>query len=364
LIESFIHSNIGRMTQMRYRPLGGTGIQVSAYCLGAMMFGLAGNSDRAECQQIVDTALDAGINFIDTADMYSHGESEEIVGDLLRARRDEVILATKFHFPMGEGPNRSGNSRRWIIRALDDSLRRLQTDWIDLYQVHRPDPCTDITETLSVLSDLTSAGKIRAFGCSTFPAEQIIGAHAAAERRGLPSFRTEQAPYSLLARGVETSVLPVCQRSGMGVLTWSPLAGGFLSGKYRSDQPVNLSSGRAALQPERFDPAIAANAAKLALADQLAALAQELGITLPTLALAFPLTHPAVTSVIVGPRTPDQLQRILGGANLTLNDATLDRIDQIVPPGVDHYQVAWRPAHLDEARTRRRPDTDRAAIVP
>jgi aryl-alcohol dehydrogenase-like predicted oxidoreductase len=346
---------------MRYRPLGRTGIDVSAYCLGAMMFGFAGNRDRADCRRVLDTALDAGINFIDTADMYSDGESEEIVGELLQGRRDEVVLATKFHFQMGEGRNRSGNSRRWVTRAIDDSLRRLRTDWIDLYQVHRPDPGTDIEETLSVLSDLMSAGKIRAFGCSTFPPEHVIEAHAAAARRRLPSFRTEQSPYSLLARGIETSVLPVCQRSGMGVLTWSPLAGGFLSGKYRGGDPADLSSGRAALQPDRFDPAVPENAVKFALADRLAAVAGELGTTLPALAVAFPLIHPAVTSVIIGPRTPAQLRQILAGAELTLEDAVLDRIDQIVPPGTDYYKVAWRPPHLDEPHARRRPGPDRAA---
>jgi aryl-alcohol dehydrogenase-like predicted oxidoreductase len=326
-----------------------------------MMFGSAGNSDRDECRRILDTALDAGINFVDTADMYSNGESEEIVGELLRGRRDELILATKFHFQMGEGHNRSGNSRRWIIRALDDSLRRLQTDWIDLYQVHRPDPRTDIEETLSALNDLVSAGKIRLFGCSTFPAEQIVEAHWAAARRGLASFRTEQSPYSLLARGIETSLLPVCQRYGMGVLTWSPLAGGFLSGRFGTDLPVDLSSGRAALQPERFDPTVPENTVKLALTDQLSNLAEEVGTTLPALALAFPLTHPAVTSVIIGPRTLDQLHATLAAAELTLDDATLDRIDAIVAPGLDHYQVAWRPEHLDQPDRRRRPGTDRAA---
>jgi aryl-alcohol dehydrogenase-like predicted oxidoreductase len=350
------------MTGFRYRSLGGTGMQVSAYCLGAMMFGFEGNGDRAECRQIMDLALDAGINFVDTADMYSNGESEVIVGELLRDRRDDVILATKGHFPMGEGPNRSGNSRRWIIRALDDSLRRLGTEWIDLYQVHRPDPNTDITETLSVLSDMVSAGKIRAFGCSTFPADQIVEAHAAATRRGLPSFRAEQSPYSLLARGVETVVLPVCERYGMGVLTWSPLAGGFLSGKYKSGNPIDLSSGRAALQPERFDPDIPETATKLALTDELAALAQEFGTSLPSLAVAFPLAHPAVTSVIVGPRTVAQLQGILAGAELTLDDDVLDRIDQIVRPGIDHYQVAWRPGHLDNPNARRRSIKSRPAI--
>jgi aryl-alcohol dehydrogenase-like predicted oxidoreductase len=348
---------------MRYRPLGGTGMQVSTYCLGTMMFGSAGNNDRAECRTILDTAMDAGINFVDTADMYSDGESEQIVGELLRGRRDEVILATKFHFPMGTGPNRSGNSRRWIIQAVEASLRRLQTDWIDLYQVHRPDPDTDIEETLAALSDLTTAGKIRAFGCSTFPPERIVEAHWVSTRRGLPRFRTEQSPYSLLARGIETSLLPVCQRYSMGVLTWSPLAGGFLSGKYRQGEPVDLTSGRAALQPERFNPAIPKNAAKLALTEQLAALARDAGATLSALALAFPLTHPAVTSMIIGPRTLDQLDQTLAAAELALDDTTLDRIDQIVPPGVDHYDVAWRPPHFDEPCLRRRADGQRAAAA-
>jgi aryl-alcohol dehydrogenase-like predicted oxidoreductase len=351
------------MTTMRYRPLGRTGMRVSAYCLGAMMFGAAGNRNRDECRRIVDTALEAGINFVDTADMYSDGESEEIVGEALTGRRDDVVLASKFHFPMGPGPNRSGNSRRWIVRAVEDSLRRLRTDWIDLYQVHRPDPDTDIEETLAALDDLTTAGKIRAFGCSTFPAEHIVEAHWAAARGGRSGFRTEQAPYSLLARGIESAVLPVCQRFGLGVLTWSPLAGGFLSGRYRSGQPVSLTTGRAALQPSRFDPAIPATAAKLALTDRLAALAEEQGLTLPALALAFPLSHPAVTSVIIGPRTPDQLTGLLAGADVALSDATLDRIDEIVAPGLDHYDVTWRPPQLDQPALRRRPESDRAARV-
>ena len=189
---------------MRYRVLGGTGIEVSVHCLGTMMFGAVGNPDHDDCVRIIHAALDQGINFVDTADMYSAGESEEIVGKALRGRRDDVVLATKVHFPMGEGRNRGGNSRRWIVREVEESLRRLGTDWIDLYQVHRPDPTTDIEETLSVLTDLVRQGKIRAFGCSTFPAEEIVEAHHVAERRGLHRFRTEQPPYSLLARGIET----------------------------------------------------------------------------------------------------------------------------------------------------------------
>ncbi|MFE6775631.1 aldo/keto reductase [Streptomyces sp. NPDC057702] len=348
---------------MRYRPLGRTGIDVSAYCLGTMMFGAVGNPDHDDCVRIVHAALDQGINFLDTADMYSAGESETIVGKALRGRRDDVVLATKVHFQMGEGRNRSGNSRRWITQAVEESLTRLDTDWIDLYQVHRPDPHTDIEETLSVLGDLVRQGKIRAFGCSSFPAEEIAESHHVAERRALPRFRTNQPPYSLLARGVETSVLPTGQRYGMGVLTWSPLAFGFLTGKYRKDQPVDMNTGRAALRPARFDPALPANAAKYDAVEQLADLADDLGHTLPELAVAFPLAHPAVTSVIIGPRTREQLDSLLKGATLTLDDATLDRVDAIVPPGTDLYQAdgVWQPTSLTNPAERRRPQPDRAA---
>ncbi|WP_393076819.1 aldo/keto reductase [Streptomyces sp. LN704] len=348
---------------MRYRVLGGTGIEVSTYCLGTMMFGAVGNPDHDDCVRIIHTALDEGVNFVDTADMYSAGESEEIVGKALRGRREDVVLATKVHFQMGEGRNRSGNSRRWIVRAVEESLKRLQTDWIDLYQVHRPDHTTDIEETLGVLGDLVREGKIRAFGCSTFPAEEIVAAHHVAEQRGLPRFRTEQPPYSILARGIEASVLPVCRRYGMGVLTWSPLASGFLTGRYRQGRPVDLSTGRAQLTPARFDPAIPGNAAKLAAVEQLTEVAAGIGCTLPELAVAFPVAHPAVTSVIIGPRTREQLEHLLKGASVVLDDTALDRIDEIVPPGVNLYHPdgAWRPPALDDTAGRRRASADRAA---
>ncbi|MFI9837319.1 aldo/keto reductase [Nonomuraea sp. NPDC051941] len=348
---------------MRYRVLGGTGIEVSVHCLGAMMFGAVGNPDHDDCARIIHHALDQGINFIDTADMYSAGESEEIVGKALRGRRDDVVLATKVHFPMGEGPNRRGNSRRWILKEVEESLKRLQTDWIDLYQVHRPDHTTDIEETLDVLGDLVGQGKIRAFGCSTFPAEDIVEAHHVSERRGLRRFRTEQPPYSLLARGVEADVLPVCRRYGMGVLTWSPLASGFLTGRFRKGQPIDLTTGRASLSPNRFDPSIPENATKLEVVEELIELATDLGCSLPELAVAFPAAHPAVTSVIIGPRTMEQLEATLKGAALTLDDRTLDRIDEIIPPGTDLYRAdgAWRrPALTDTARRRRLP-ADRSA---
>ena len=348
---------------MRYRVLGGAGIDVSVHCLGTMMFGAIGNPDHDECVRIIYAALEQGINFVDTADMYSAGESEEIVGRALQRRRDDVVLATKVHFPMGEGRNRGGNSRRWILHELEQSLKRLQTDWIDLYQVHRPDHRTDIEETLSALTDLVRAGKIRAFGCSTFPAEEIVEAYHVAERRALQRFRTEQPPYSILARGIEASVLPVCQRLGMGVLTWSPLAWGFLSGRYRKGQPVDMSSGRPALAPQRFDPSLPVNAAKLDAVEQLIELADGLGRSLPELAVAFPVAHPAVTSVIIGPRTMDQLDGLLKGASLALDDATLDRIDEIVPPGANLYPPdgVWTPPALTNPHLRRRLPADRAA---
>ncbi|GAA1589387.1 aldo/keto reductase [Kribbella sancticallisti] len=348
---------------MRYRTLGGTGIEVSVHCLGTMMFGAVGNPDHEDSVRIIHAALDQGINFVDTADMYSTGESEEIVGKALKGRRDDVVLATKVHFPMGEGRNRGGNSRRWITHEVEQSLRRLDTDWIDLYQVHRPDPSTDIEETLSVLTDLVSQGKIRAFGCSTFPAEEIVEAYHVSERRGFGKFRTEQPPYSLIARGIERSLLPTAQRLNMGVLTWSPLASGFLSGKVRKNQPVDLTTGRAALTPFRFDPSIPSNAAKFDALEQLVELADSIGCTLPELALAFVVAHPAVTSVISGPRTMEHLDGLLKGTTLTLDDETLDRIDEIVPPGTDLYPAdgAWKPISLTTPALRRRPSGDRSA---
>ncbi|HEX2772016.1 MAG TPA: aldo/keto reductase [Micromonosporaceae bacterium] len=348
---------------MRYRTLGRTGIEVSTHCLGAMMFGSVGNPDHDDCVRIIHAAFDQGINFVDTADMYSAGESEEIVGKALRGRRDDVVLATKVHFQMGEGRNRSGNSRRWILKAADESLQRMQTDWIDLYQVHRPDPDTDIEETLSALTDLVRQGKIRAFGCSTFPAEEIVESHHVAERRALHRFRTEQPPYSILARGIEADVLPVCQRYGMGVLVWSPLAFGFLSGKYRKNRPVDLSTGRLALRPAQFDPSVPENAAKLDAVEQLVELAADIGCTLPQLAVAFTVAHPGVTSAILGPRTMQQLDDLVKGAALTLDDAVLDRIDEIVAPGTNLYQpnAAFPLPPLADVARRRRPVAERAA---
>jgi aryl-alcohol dehydrogenase-like predicted oxidoreductase len=348
---------------MRYRPLGGTGMQVSVQCLGTMMLGSEGNTDHEDCIRIVHTALDHGINFIDTADMYCAGESEEIVGKALAGRRDDVILATKGHFPMGEGPNRGGNSRRWIIKAVDDSLRRLRTDWIDLYQIHRPDHTTDIEETLGALTDLVRQGKIRAFGSSSYPAEEMVEAQHVAERRGLYRFRTEQPPYSILSRAIEGTVLPVAQRHNMGILTWSPLAWGFLSGKHRKGQVPDYTTGRAAHAPERFNPADPVYTAKIDVVEQLVELAADLGYSLPELAVAFPVAHPVVTSVILGPRTTEQLDGLLKGASLVLDDEVLDRIDAIVPPGTEVYNPngALPPQALKDPALRRRPVGTRAA---
>jgi aryl-alcohol dehydrogenase-like predicted oxidoreductase len=322
---------------MDYRPLGQTGIKVSQLCLGAMMFGSVGNPDHDDAIQIIHRALSAGINFIDTADAYSHGESEEIVGQALAGgRRENVVLATKFGLPFGQDPNQRGASRRWITEAVEGSLRRLGTDWIDLYQMHTFDPHTDIDETLSVLSDLVRAGKIRAFGASKAPASEIVEAQWTAERRGRERFRTEQPPYSMLVRAIEYDVLPACQRHGIGVLTYSPLAGGWLSGKYRKGQDVTTpgTAARGQLFPGVYDSTNPANAAKLDAADALAVLADEAGLTLIQMAIAFVTRHPAVTSAIVGPRTTEHLESYLAADGIELSSEVLDRIDQIVPPAV------------------------------
>jgi aryl-alcohol dehydrogenase-like predicted oxidoreductase len=340
---------------MEHRTLGRTGVEVSPLCLGAMMFGAWGNPDHDESIRIVHRALDAGINFVDTADVYAQGESEEIVGKALQGRRDQVVLATKFHGRMGEGPNRSGNSRRWIVQEVEASLRRLQTDWIDLYQVHRPEPGTDVDETLGALSDLVHQGKIRYLGSSTFPAHEIVEAQWVAERRGRERFVCEQPPYSLLVRGIEADVLPVCERYGMGVIPWSPLAGGWLSGRWRKGQEPPDST-RAQRIPARYDLSRPENQAKLEAADALARLAEEAGMSLIHLALAFVIRHPAVTAAIVGPRTMEQLESQLGAVDVHLDDAILDRIDEIVPPGhnFSRADAGWTPPALEDASLRRR----------
>src|SRR5256714_6187378 len=317
---------------MRYVPLGNTGVQVSTLCLGTMMFGAWGNPSHEAWIAIIHRALDEGINFVDTANVYSAGESEEIVGKALKGRRADVVPATKFHAPMGPGPNDRGNNRKHIFKAVEDSLRRLDTDYIDLYQAHRPDPATDVADTLGVLSDLVHQGKVRWIGSSTFPAPEIVEAQWAAERRQRERFVCEQPPYSILVRNAELEVLPTCTQQGMGVIVWSPLAGGWLSGKYRKGRPVE-AGGRAARIPERFDPARPENQAKFEGVEALIPLAEKEGVPLPVLAVAWTLVHPSVTSAIIGPRTMEQFEALLPAADLHLSDAILDAIGRIVPPG-------------------------------
>ncbi len=340
---------------MDYRTLGRTGVKVSPLCLGAMMFGAWGNADHDDAVRIIRRAVDAGINFVDTADVYSAGESETIVGKALAGLdRQHIVLATKVHGPMGSDPNTRGNSRRWIIAECEHSLRRLGTDYIDLYQIHRPAPDTDVDETLGALTDLVRAGKIRYFGSSTFPAHQIVEAQWVAERRVRERFVTEQPPYSLLARGIEADVLPVCRQYAMGVLSWSPLAGGWLSGAFGDGR--DNTSRRSAMMPDRYDLSLPGNQRKLEVVTELQRLAGDIGASMVELALAFVLAHPDVTCPIIGPRTMEQLESQLPAAERTLGDDVLDRIDEIVPPGtnLNAADAGWAPSALADKRLRRR----------
>jgi aryl-alcohol dehydrogenase-like predicted oxidoreductase len=344
---------------VRYRSLGGTGIQVSELCLGTMMLGQGGNPDRGECVRMVHTALDAGVNFIDTADVYSGKESEDILGEALSSgRRDGVVLATKFYWPTGPDLNQRGGSRRHVIEAVEGSLRRLRTDWIDLYQMHRPDPATDLGETLSALTDLVHQGKVRAIGCSTFPAHLIAEAQWISSARGLARLRSEQPPYSIFVRGVEREVLPACARYGMGVLVYAPLNAGWLTGKYRRDAEPDAGT-RAARRwnnPRRWDRERDTVQRKFDLVDQLSALAADAGLPLTHLATAFTLEHPAVSSSIMGPRTSAQLEDVLAGADVRLSADVLDRIDELCPPGtiVDGADVNTTLTTLTDVAQRRR----------
>jgi aryl-alcohol dehydrogenase-like predicted oxidoreductase len=341
---------------VEYRKLGRTGVTVSSLCLGAMMFGDWGTKDHDESVRIIHRALDAGINFVDTADVYSAGESEEIVGKALRDRRENVVLASKVHMPMGEDLNQRGNSRRWVIAEAENSLRRLGTDWIDLYQIHRYDPDTDIDETLGALTDLIRTGKVRYAGHSTWPVSAIVEAQWTAADRGRERFRSEQPPYSILTRAIENEVLPTCARYGMGVIPYSPLAGGWLSGRYRKDTDVAgpMSPARQRLA-NRYDLSLPENQRKLDAAEQLAALADRAGLTLIELAIAFVLRHPAVTAAIIGPRTMEHLESQLPAADVHLPDDVLDQIDKIVPPGVtlNPADNGWVSPALEPAARRR-----------
>jgi aryl-alcohol dehydrogenase-like predicted oxidoreductase len=343
---------------MQYRTLGRTGIQVSPFALGAMMLGTDGrfgNGDEQDSIRIVHRALDAGINLIDTADRYSQGGSETLVGKALAGRRDDVVLATKFNGAMGDDPNRRGNSRRWIMQAVEGSLRRLRTDHIDLYQAHRPDDSVDLEETLSALTDLVRSGKVRAIGTSDFPASMQVEAQWTSERRGLERFRTEQPTYSILNRGIEREVLPVAQRYGMGTLVWSPLAGGMLTGRFRKGQPTDLARANMFRhnQDERRIDAV----------EEVVALSEDVGIPMTHLAMAFAVAHPGVTSALIGPRSMEQLEDLLAGADVALTDEVLDRIDAIVPPGTDvgRLDQQYAPPAVLDATLRRRALRDRSA---
>ncbi|WP_433362713.1 aldo/keto reductase [Actinoplanes sp. CA-142083] len=319
---------------MEFRPLGRTGVQVSKLCLGTMMFGDWGTKDHDESIRIIHRALDAGVNFVDTADVYSQGESEEIVGKALKGRRDDVVLATKFFMPFDDDPNHRGGSRRWIMTSVENSLRRLGTDHLDLYQMHRYDPEVDLDETLGALTDLVRAGKIRYLGHSTFPASALVDAQYVARDRGRERFVTEQPTYSMLTRNIENEILPLARRYGMGVLSYSPLAGGWLSGRYRQDSQEGPTSAARQRLANRFDLSLPENQRKLAAAEAFAKLADDAGVTLIELAIAFVLRHPGITSAIIGPRTMEHLESQLTAAEVTLTDDVLDRIDEIVPPGV------------------------------
>jgi aryl-alcohol dehydrogenase-like predicted oxidoreductase len=352
------------MPDMRYATLGHTGVKVSRFCLGAMMFGKGFNADHDDCVRIIHAALDAGINFIDTADGYTWGESEQIVGQALRRRRQDVVLATKYYFPrpLREGPpdpNRQGGSRRWILQSIEESLRRLQTDHVDLYQQHRFDADTAPEESLSALSDLVHNGKIRYLGSSSWPVERIVEAQWAAQRRGLEQFRCEQAPYSLFRRGIERAVLPTCRRYGMGVITYGPLDGGWLTGRYRqaTDFTADTRVVRMGARWGGFDAADAVNRRKLELVAELAKLADEAGLPMAHLATAWAMEHPDVTSVIIGPRTMPQFLDSLAAAEIRLDTDLLDRIDELVAPSSDVNPIdqTARPAELDASYRRRRP---------
>jgi len=338
------------------RPLGATGVKVSALALGAMSFGSLGNTDHGDCVRIVHRALDAGVNVVDTADVYSQGESEEIVGRALAGRRDDVVLASKCFWPMGTDPNRRGSSRRWIVRACEDSLRRLGTDHLDVYYLHKPDTDTDVEESLSAMNDLVHQGKVRSVGISTFPADLLVEAQWAATRRGLERPRVEQPPYSVLARHIERDLLPACTRHGMGVMVWGPLNSGWLTGKYRDAAPAGSRALRWTGRPW-FDDARPEVARKREVVEALAQLAEDAGLPLAHLALAFTLEHPAVSATIIGPRTMEQLDDLLAAADVRLTADVLDRIDELVPPGTTVDPAAdtgWQPPWLADPGARRR----------
>ncbi|WP_326836142.1 aldo/keto reductase [Amycolatopsis rhabdoformis] len=334
---------------MLYRSLGRTGIKVSPYAIGTLMFATSMGNAPEESARILHKALDAGLNFVDTADAYQ--DSEEVVGKALQGRRDDVVLATKFGRPLDQDPNHQGTSRRWIVTAVENSLRRLRTDHLDLYQVHRADPDTDLEETLSALSDLVHSGKVRAIGGSQTPAADLVEAQWLAERRGLVRFHTEQPVYSMLNRGIEREILPTAQRFGLGVVVWGPLGQGLLTGR----DPAGLR--RAGVVRHLSDQR------RIDAAAKLIPLAAEAGLPMTHLAMAFAISHPGVTGALLGARTMAHLDDLLAGLDVSLTDEVLDRIDEIVPPGTDVgvLDQAYHPPALLTPALRRRPAGERAA---
>lgn len=339
---------------MEYRNLGRSGVKVSAIGLGTMMFGGWGDTDQASSTAMVDAALEAGVNFFDTADVYDDGVSETMLGKALAGRRDYVVIATKAFNPMGDDPNRRGLSRRWLVRAVEDSLSRLGTDRIDLYQMHRPDPDVAVDETLAALDDLVRAGKILAIGTSTFPANKLVEVQWACERNALTKPCSEQPPYSILARGIEAEVLPTCLEYDMGAVVWGPLNGGWLTGKYSGDSPP--ADSRAARNNEHFDFGGSHHEQKLDLVARLEEVAASAGSSLQGLAIGFVLSHPAVSSAIVGPRTLEQLTQLLEVADFRPGEDVLDRVDAIVAPGrnVNPADNGYLNPNLAEPALRRR----------
>ncbi len=318
---------------MEYRSLGRTGVQVSVLCLGCMMFG--GRTEPEDSYAIIDRALDAGINFLDTANVYSRGRSEEVTGEALKrnGKRDKIVLATKVHGRMDDDdPNAWGNQRRHIIEQCDASLRRLQTDYIDLYQIHRPQPNIPIDETLRALDDLIRAGKVRYIGTSTFAAWQLLESVWVAKELGLNRFVCEQPPYNLLDRRIERELLPMARTYGVGIIPWSPLAGGLLTGKYRRGAPEPPDSrytdvkDRPWMQRRKTEGVYD-------VVEAIEPLAEEKDCTLSQLALAWCARQPGVTSPIIGPRTMEQLEDNLGTLDVTLTDNDYEKIDELVPPG-------------------------------
>ncbi|MFC0708643.1 aldo/keto reductase [Azorhizophilus paspali] len=341
---------------MKYRTLGGTGLQVSELCVGTLMLGAWGKNTFEASEQIIRRALSAGINYFDTADSYSRGESEEFLGRALKNanKRDKVVIATKVNSPMAADPNSRGSSRRWIIRAVEDSLRRLGTDWIDIYQLHRPDPNTELCETIGTLQDLVQAGKIRYFGTSTFPVSSLIESQWFAEKTLRSRPVIEQPPYSILAREVEREVLPVCERYKIGVSVWSPLAGGWLSGKFNNG--TDVSTDRSKYWGDRYDMSKAVNHVKLKAVQDLSLVCRDFGVDLNVAAVAFTLKHPAVTSSIIGPRKMEHLESILHAPELVIPVELLDAIDRIVPPGItlSDDDRGFTPQSVVDEKLRRR----------